>query len=209
MIAKLLERNPKGINFSRWDNLGEMIVVSCAPESYLAASSYKAKGIPARVRVGFADWIQGEHPYNDHWITEYWDGRQNKWIQQDVDAIGSLPGFSWHDLPKGKFMSAGEAWNKVRSGQLKAEDFHHAAGKDGLEAIGWQLGFDIGNIMLNEPTYGYHPPDLLPENIRAFFENEEKLEQYDHVGKLLANPEENMTEIEEIWNRNNMFHCLK
>lgn len=206
MIARLLQLDSRGINRVR--PLTTRIRISCGPLAYLAAAAYKAHGLPARVRVGFADWYPGDSKYGDHWINEYWDQKEGRWVQQDIDGIGTLPGDTWHDLARGKFMLAGEAWNKLRSGELKSEEVYHAAGKFGLEAAGWQLGYDMGNIMLVEPTYGFRPPDLQAGTTEAFLKDETKLREYDRVGKLLSDPDRNMDELTAKWNASSMFRPI-
>lgn len=76
--------------------------------------------VPARLRVGFANYF-GPDFYDDHWITEYWDGAA--WRLMDPELT---PGVRRHfgvtfdpcDVPRDRFVTAGLAWLGVRSGRI-------------------------------------------------------------------------------------------
>lgn len=72
-------------------SLTQRIIVSCGPLSYLAAASLKADGIPARMRVGFADYFSGRgHRFSDHWVVEYWKEDEKRWAMADIDGMGDI-----------------------------------------------------------------------------------------------------------------------
>ena len=54
---------------------------TCRDFALLLMSMARQKGIPARVRCGFASYF--EAPWADHWITEIWDDGENKWRRVD------------------------------------------------------------------------------------------------------------------------------
>ncbi|WP_246101214.1 hypothetical protein [Streptomyces cyaneus] len=79
---------------------------------------------PARVRGGFGTYfVDGFH--EDHWITEYRlpDG---SWRLVDPQvlhpAYGDL-GFDPLDVPRDRFLVAGEAWRACRAGEADPETF--------------------------------------------------------------------------------------
>jgi hypothetical protein len=56
-------------------------------------------------------------------MCEYWDASQGRWIRVDpqIDPFqqsAMMMGFSPQDLPEGRFLVAGEAWKKCRSGEM-------------------------------------------------------------------------------------------
>lgn len=59
----------------------EKIQACCHEFALLAVALFKAKGIPARARCGFALYLAYPDYYEDHWICEYWNG--NSWIAID------------------------------------------------------------------------------------------------------------------------------
>ena len=58
------------------------------------ASLLKIKVIPARVRSGFAPYFSVEGlpggKSDDHWINQYWDESEQRWITIDVDGASRI-----------------------------------------------------------------------------------------------------------------------
>jgi hypothetical protein len=79
----------------------------------------------------------------DHWIVEYWSGEERRWIRIDPEYVGrATPGSARvEDLRRGEFLTAGEAWQLIRSGQEDPGDF----GVFGTE--NWGPGEVRGNAM--------------------------------------------------------------
>lgn len=84
----------------------------CRDFAILAVSLFRARGTPARLRAGFADYIVPGH-WEDHWLCEWHDG--GRWRRFDVEfaAIGDLA-FDTLDVPRDRFITAGEAWFRIR-----------------------------------------------------------------------------------------------
>jgi hypothetical protein len=98
------------------------LVGNCRDYSLLLCSLLRHKGVPARPRCGFASYFQ-PGVYMDHWICEYWNAREERWVRVDaqldsvqVAALGIE--FNPLDLPEGKFLTGGEAWALCRAGKL-------------------------------------------------------------------------------------------
>ncbi|WP_088347439.1 MULTISPECIES: transglutaminase-like domain-containing protein [Rhodomicrobium] len=83
----------------------------CRDFAIMAVSRFRAEGIPARLRVGFADYIVPDR-WEDHWICEWHDGQ--RWNRFDVEfAAGGQLDFDPTDVPGTRFLTAGEAWRRV------------------------------------------------------------------------------------------------
>ena len=68
MLSELLRRNK---NYSLNRKIEDKIHVCCREQAILLASILKAKGIPTRVRSGFAKYVNTSgKAAGDHWITE-------------------------------------------------------------------------------------------------------------------------------------------
>lgn len=71
----------------------DRLVGVCRDFAVLLTSILRHKGIPARMRVGFASYLdpEGKMKY-DHWITEYWQESEQRWILADaqIDEIRKL-----------------------------------------------------------------------------------------------------------------------
>jgi transglutaminase superfamily protein len=99
--------------------------VVCRHFSTLAAALLRRDGVPARARVGFATYFEKDK-YVDHWIVEQHDG--TRWVQRDFQlddlqrkVIGDP--FDPDDLPRGAFLSGGEAWQTIRAGHADPNTF--------------------------------------------------------------------------------------
>ena len=79
----------------------------------------------------------------DHWIVEYWSSEERRWIRIDPEYLDrATPGSARaDDLRPGEFLTAGEAWQLIRSGQEDPADF----GVFGTE--NWGPGEVRGNAM--------------------------------------------------------------
>jgi hypothetical protein len=85
MLAELVNRNSRGLTMER--KPVERLVLSCRFHAMLLVSVIKYRGVPARVRVGFAGYLaskSGKHI--DHWISEIWNERENRWMFVDADT---------------------------------------------------------------------------------------------------------------------------
>ncbi|MCX5561586.1 transglutaminase-like domain-containing protein [Streptomyces sp. NBC_00038] len=102
---------------------GERFVGTCRDFSLLLCSLLRATGTPARIRGGFATYfIEGFH--EDHWITEYTtpDGSWRLVDAQVLHESYDVP-FDPLDVPRDRFLMAGEAWRACRTGELDFKTF--------------------------------------------------------------------------------------
>ena len=94
------------------------VVGVCRHFATLFAAVMRRKGIPARVRCGFANYFQpGKHL--DHWVGEYWDG--GRWVLVDAqvdDLQRKLFNLTLDplDVPRDRFLVGGDAWRACRQG---------------------------------------------------------------------------------------------
>lgn len=122
------------------------VVSICRDFSLMLCSVMRARGIPSRVRCGFATYLTPNH-YEDHWVCEYWDTNESRWIMVDaqLDEIHREIlnfGFNPYDVPTTKFLYAGKAWELCRLNQESPEKFG-ILGLNGLPFIKGNLIRDI------------------------------------------------------------------
>lgn len=79
MTAELFRLDDTGFILQRATE--NKLVVTCRYISVLMSAILKAKGIPCRSRAGFAPYFD-ENKSGDHWINQYWNERENRWIFQ-------------------------------------------------------------------------------------------------------------------------------
>lgn len=210
MLAELYRRDERGLVLGRLPE--NKLILTCRFTSILIASLLKIKGIPARVRAGFApyfnvDGIPGGKS-DDHWINQYWNEQESKWVTIDVDgSLEDYVKFNLYDIPEGKFDFSADAWLQVRRGEVDGEHFYNAGGYSGLVAIGWELFYDFHCLMNNEVVYYHHPEIVMLENFSK--NNEEQLRRIDGLALLMLNPDDNFDKLLEIYKTKKQFRLLK
>jgi hypothetical protein len=118
MLGRILARGPGSLATARPP--AKRFIGACRHYAVLACSAFRHHGVPARVRVGFANYFEPGF-YDDHWVTEYWDGAS--WRLMDSELT---PGVRRHfgvsfdpcDVPRDRFVTAGRAWRDARSGRI-------------------------------------------------------------------------------------------
>ncbi len=199
MLAELYRRDPRGF-FA--DRPGEhKLILTCRFVSLLMAAILKARGIPARVRPGYAPYIQPER-IEDHWINQYWQESEQRWITIDVDASFEQRSFDVFDMPPTTFDFAAHAWLAVRAGNVDANKYRFYS-ESALSGIAAQVVCDLHCLMNNEITYTQYPAYVASD-----FEGE-KLQAIDTLAQLLLAPDENFSQLQTIWETNRDFRILK
>lgn len=103
------------------------------------------RGVPARARCGFANYFEPGKNL-DHWLGEYWSDAQQRWVLVDaqIDALQKAvfkPDFDTLDVPRDRFLVAGAAWRRCRSGAADPSTF----GVAGTEM--WGLVEVFGDVL--------------------------------------------------------------
>ena len=124
-LARIAAHDPRPLCEPR--PLDERQVGNCRDFSVLAASILRSQGIPARARCGFGTYFLPNH-YEDHWVCEVWDASQSRWVMFDsqLDAFQQRElgiDFDPLDMPPGKFVIAGQAWQMCRRGEADPSTF--------------------------------------------------------------------------------------
>jgi len=130
----------------------DRVASNCRGFTVLMVAMLRAHGTPARARCGFGGYFT-EGRFEDHWVCEYWHAGEQRWVLVDaqIDArqreLFSI-GFDVTDVPRGRFLIAGDAWALCRSGAADPERF-------GLSEIGeagdWWIA---GNLMRDAAALG-------------------------------------------------------
>ncbi len=98
------------------------LVGNCRDYALLMCSFLRHKKIPARARPGFATYFM-PGSFEDHWICEYWNQAEKRWVQIDaqLDSVQTQYlklDFDPMDLPKGKFLYAGTVHRMCQKGEI-------------------------------------------------------------------------------------------
>jgi hypothetical protein len=173
------------------------LLVVCRHYALLLTTILRVQGVPARVRCGFATYFNPPY-FEDHWVCEYFDAGQARWIQVDTqldDIWRQKLGLDFDplDVPRDRFLIAGEAWRRCSEGRADPSKFGINQGNlRGLWFIAGDLVRDaaaLGKVeMLPWDVWGSQPQvdqevgadareffDLLAELTRAPDENIDRL----------------------------------
>ena len=102
-------------------------VGNCRDFSVLLCTLLRHQGIPARARCGFGAYFIPDQ-FVDHWICEYWNAGQARWVQVDaqldmIQRVALRTDFDPLDVPRTRFLSGGRAWQMCRQEGINPDLF--------------------------------------------------------------------------------------
>ncbi len=203
-LARLLEIDSRPLTEARPPEL--RLVGNCRDFSLLMVSILKAHGIPARARCGFGTYFIPGHN-EDHWVFEYWDASQARWIQGDAQLDDLQQGvlgiqFNTLDMPAGQFVTGGLAWQLCREGKANPDDFGI------FDMKGWDF---VKNDLLLD-LRSLNRVELLPWDVAgwALIAKDEmtpdQLALLDRAAALTLAGNESFQELRSIYEQNEGFH---
>jgi len=93
----------------------------CRDFAIIAVSAFRERGVPARLRVGFADYLVPGR-WEDHWLCEWYECGRWKRLDVEFAAIGGVS-FDTMDVPRERFLTASEAWFRIQGNPEMASRF--------------------------------------------------------------------------------------
>lgn len=196
MFAELLRLDPDYALTRRAKN---KIHLTCRCQAIMLAATLKAKGIPARVRSGYTDYIREPGSYCDHWITEYYDEKAARWILVDAD-IHCDPhiDFDPNDIPRDRYQTGAMAYLKLRRGEIQGDQLSYASWPvtHGMAAALRGVFYDFHCLMNHEIIFLHQPSYVADKN---FDLSEEELKEIDALAELMLDPDENFEQLQAIW----------
>jgi excinuclease ABC subunit A len=189
MLEGLLRYDERGLTFER--KRENRLIVACYHHALLLASMLRHRGIPARIRTGFARYFEKEAGVRfGHAICEVWDKKKQRWILVDPDR-------QFVDFSRNLFEFSDSAWKQLRAGKIKPGKYVAAQSK-GDHAILHILLQDLSCVLLEEKSYWDDPAILQDKisNINAV--DSEKLEIFDQIAELLSDPDANLEQLSHL-----------
>ena len=179
------------------------LVGRCHHFVLLLVAMLRAGGVPARARAGFGAYFNPPH-YEDHWVCEYWNASESRWALADpqFDQTWRTRLAVDHDIldvPRDRFLVAGEAWKHCRAGRADPNRFGIDFVKlRGLWFIAGSLIRDIAALnkieMLPWDVWGAQPP-------KDATLDEEQLVYFDQLAELTIEPDASLERVRERYAR--------
>ncbi len=120
LIATLTRLDPAPLHRTRTP--GTRVIGTCRHFATIACAFLRARGVASRARCGFGTYFQQGRGF-DHWITEYRDDDQGRWVRVDTEHLGGNFVARPDDLAPGEFLTGGEAWARYRDGAIDPDTF--------------------------------------------------------------------------------------
>ena len=171
----------------------------------MLCSILRENGTPARARCGFGAYFT-PGKFEDHWVCEYWNDKESRWILVDaqLDAIQRKAlniDFNPLDVPRDRFIIAGDAWQMCRSGRAEANRFGLTfANLSGMWFIAGNVVRDLASLNRME---------MLPWDVWGLMEmndaglTEERKALLDLVAALTLAGDEAFPKVREIYESDN------
>ena len=206
IISELFRQDERGFTNNRL--IENKIVITCRYVSVLTSSILKAKGIPCRSRAGFMGYAY-ENRLTDHWINQYWNNKENRWITIDMDEDENemCKKINLTDMKENDFYFAANAWLDARRGIANVNDFDHGGSLKGLNILAWQLFFDFHALMNHELSYMFIPSFIDSDN--EFYNlSIDELNDLDKLAKLMLNPDEHFDDLRYIYLNDKKYRAI-
>jgi hypothetical protein len=179
MLDRLLELDSRPLTVTRPPE--RRLVGVCHHFMLLLVAMLRAKGIPARGRYGFGSYFNPPY-FEDHLVCEYWSRAAARWILVDpqLDAVWRRElklDFDPLDVPRDRFVVAGDAWTQCRTGEADPAKYGIFVGNlRGLWFIAGEVLRDVAALnrmeMLPWDVWGAmpRPNETLRDDQLAFFD---------------------------------------
>ena len=173
MLDRIFELDPSPLTVARPPE--QRLVGVCHHFSLLFVAMMREHGMPVRYRQGFGTYFN--RPYaEEHVVAEYWNADESRWILVDpqLDAIWRQRlafDFDPLDVPRDRFIVAGDAWQRCRAGRADPAHFGIFRGNlRGLWFIAGEMVRDVSALnaveLLPWDVWGAMPPPSEPLDAR-------------------------------------------
>jgi hypothetical protein len=199
MLSRIRALDPRPMTIAR-DPANRLPTV-CRHFSLMLCAILREQGVPARARCGFGAYFT-PGKFEDHWVCEYWNASQARWIlvdaQLDATQRKALSiDFDPLEVPRDRFIIAGDAWQQCRAGRADASAF-------GLTHVGLRgLWFVAGNVIRDLASL--NRMEMLPWDVWGMMEmqdaglTDERKTLLDRIAALTLGGDEKFAEMRSIY----------
>lgn len=191
-IARLLARIQE-VDTQPWSEehpVDKRVVIDCRHFATLLCSILRHRGVPTRTRHGFAAYLMPGHKQS-HVICEYWDEAQQRWIGADADTVQV-------DIAADRFLTAGDAWQRCRRGEMDPLELGYAPDARGLWCARWEIVRDLAALnkqeMLTFDVWGLNETYEYNADLSA-----EDTELLDRIASMHAAEQQHFAELRSIY----------
>lgn len=199
MLNRLLAMDNQPLSVAR--PVEKRLVCRCRNYLLLLLSTLRVKGVPARARCGFATYFKPGY-FEDHWVCEYWNAAEARWMLADaqLDEVWRDKlkiDFDIHDIPRDRFLVAGDAWAKCQTDEADPAKFGISFAKlHGLWFVAENLVRDAAALnkmeMLPWDIWGAQPkPDEQINNAHLKF--------FDRLAALSRDPDASFDDLRNLY----------
>jgi hypothetical protein len=174
----------------------------CRHFTLMLCAILREQGTPARARCGFGAYFN-PGKFEDHWACEYWNAGQGRWILVDAQ-LDARQRKAFHvdfdplDVPRDRFIIAGDAWQMCRTGRAEPDLF-------GLSLVPHLHGlwFVAGNVVRDFASL--NRMEMLPWDVWGLMEmndaglSDEKKALLDRAAALSLGGDDALAEVRAIY----------
>ncbi|BAY32157.1 hypothetical protein NIES2107_40440 [Nostoc carneum NIES-2107] len=199
ILDQLLALDERPLSAAR--PVDKRLIGICHHFALLLVAMLRAKGIPARYRCGFGSYFNPPY-FEEHVVCEYWNTLQARWVIVDpqFDAVWREKLEIKHDIldvPRDRFIMAGDAWENCRTGANDPSKFGIFKGDlRGLWFMAGEIVRDVAALnkmeMLPWDVWGAipQPHESLTDDQLAFF---------DQLAMFTRSPDTSFTELLKLY----------
>ncbi len=183
----------------------DRLVLGCREYAILLASILKYRGIPARVRYGFAPYLIPGY-YSNHVICEVLNKNDKRWMLVDVGA-------NLIDFSREKFAFGYDSWLKMQKKEIDPSLYGvpgEYSKNNGLVPIATMVCLDLASLLGNEYTiYQYAPiSDYASQNNNQL--QADQIEILNRISELMKSLNaDNLSKLQEIYNNTPQIQITK
>lgn len=138
VLAQVVALDARSLTEER--QLEKKLILDCRHFASILCSLLRHQGVPARVRCGFAVYLEADI-VQDHYVCEYWN--DERWVLDDADLI-------MHDIARNQFIVAGQAWRDSRAGADDPNRFYCGLDWRGYSPIKMNVIKDFAELNKDE-----------------------------------------------------------
>jgi len=180
----------------------DRLVLICRDNAILLASILKYRGIPARVRYGFAPYlIPGFH--SNHVICEVWNKNDHRWML--VDPSADMIDFSYDN-----FDFSNDVWLKMQNKEIDPKLYGMVGQYTGLPMITAAFCHDLSSILGTEYPHFHYAPIVGQTFINEGQLSEEQIRLLNRISNLMTSINaKSISELKDIYNNNSQIQITK